>query len=72
MRKFYGYAPFSGHFWTGERIFYLDFRKLFFILVNLEVSGDVSIQMPTKMPLLGAKVVNFTKNAPHLKKIRYR
>jgi hypothetical protein len=28
--------------------------KLFFILVNVGVSGDVSIQMPTKMPLFEA------------------
>jgi hypothetical protein len=47
MSKFYGYAPFSGHFWTGERIFLVGILKIvFFILVNLGVSGDVSIQMP--------------------------
>ena len=28
MGKLYGYAPFSGHFWIGERIFWREFCKL--------------------------------------------
>jgi hypothetical protein len=57
MSKFYGHAPSLGHFWTGKRIFLWEFQyylKLFFISVNHGVSGDVSIQMPTKMPLFEA------------------
>jgi hypothetical protein len=38
-------------FISGNLKIYL---KIVFILVNLEVSGDLSIQMPTKMPLFEA------------------
>jgi len=50
MGTFYGYAPFSGHFWTSEIIFGGTLENLlehiFFILLNHGVSGSVSIQMP--------------------------
>jgi hypothetical protein len=66
MSKFYGYAPFSGHFWTGKRNFWLEIGELFFRLVHLGVSG-VSIQMPFAQ--LGAKLVYFMESAPRFKKI---
>jgi hypothetical protein len=49
MGIFSGNALFSGHFWTGERIFGGNLEillKIFFILMNYGVSDSVSIQMP--------------------------
>jgi len=75
MGKFYGYAPFSGHFWAGKRIFWRDFGRFiefFFILLNHGVSGGGSIQMPFLKLLIaqfGAVFFYFTNNAIRLKKI---
>jgi hypothetical protein len=48
---------FQGIFGQAKEFFSGNFEKylkIVFILVNLGVSGDVSIQMPTKMPLFEA------------------
>jgi hypothetical protein len=44
---------FRGIFGQAKELFcgnFGNYLKIVFILVNLGVSGDVSIQMPTKMP----------------------
>jgi hypothetical protein len=65
---------FRGIFGQAKDLFcgnFENYLKIVFILVNIGVSGDVSIQMPTKchylklISQLGVKVVYFTKNAPH-------
>jgi len=73
MGKFYGNAPFLGHFWTGEKLFWRDFGKFietyFFILLNHGVSGRVSIQMPFFEAFncsIWCYFFFFTKNAPYL------
>jgi hypothetical protein len=45
---------FQGIFGQAEEFItgnFENYLKIVFILVNLGVSGDVTIQMPTKMPL---------------------
>jgi hypothetical protein len=45
---------FRGIFGEAKEFLSGNFENYFFILMNLRVSSDVSIQMPAKMPLFEA------------------